>query len=474
MVLHIANSFLEKYVPTKYYLPIAVGTLSIYITKAWFSGRKTTRERDLHGRTVLLTGATSSLGFTLLTALAKRGAQIIAVVPDTSDPTLMSMIDLVRFTTDNELIYAEQCDMSSPNAIKEFCAQLIKSSGGGLQSEPPRLDAVVFAHEYTHIGALNATASEQNREHTLRREGRLATFFWTTLLLPVLLTAPEDRDIRFINIVSPFYAAAVPSFSPNVSQKEGSSSPRSGKGTSVWLEEGKRSLEAILHTRHLQRILDALPAPSIRADSTPQSKQQAQQQQQKPQESQNHQQQQQQKKKDKQKHDTESVAESATAVKRPSNILAVSVSPGISRWDTVGPYLRADKTSPMYSTIGLLCYAVVLPFLYVFAKSSEAAIQSVLHALFLPTPLKTTTRAGSTGQDHDRHSAATTEELLRGGALYAECNCVSLSRDGETRLGGEEVGRMVWESLEAELAEWRKAEDVKAASAPKQGQKTHG
>ncbi|KAG8829674.1 hypothetical protein FRC18_009155 [Serendipita sp. 400] len=410
MVLHIANSFLEKYVPTKYYLPIAVGTLSIYITKAWFSGRKTTRERDLHGRTVLLTGATSSLGFTLLTALAKRGAQIIAVVPDTSDPTLMSMIDLVRFTTDNELIYAEQCDMSSPNAIKEFCAQLIKSSGGGLQSEPPRLDAVVFAHEYTHIGALNATASEQNREHTLRREGRLATFFWTTLLLPVLLTAPEDRDIRFINIVSPFYAAAVPSFSPNVSQKEGSSSPRSGKGTSVWLEEGKRSLEAILHTRHLQRILDALPAPSIRADSTPQ----------------------------------------------------------------IGPYLRADKTSPMYSTIGLLCYAVVLPFLYVFAKSSEAAIQSVLHALFLPTPLKTTTRAGSTGQDHDRHSAATTEELLRGGALYAECNCVSLSRDGETRLGGEEVGRMVWESLEAELAEWRKAEDVKAASAPKQGQKTHG
>ncbi|KAG8754260.1 hypothetical protein FRC14_005241 [Serendipita sp. 396] len=351
MVLHIANSFLEKYVPTKYYLPIAVGTLSIYITKAWFSGRKTTRERDLHGRTVLLTGATSSLGFTLLTALAKRGAQIIAVVPDTSDPTLMSMIDLVRFTTDNELIYAEQCDMSSPNAIKEFCAQLIKSSGGGLQSEPPRLDAVVFAHEYTHIGALNATASEQNREHTLRREGRLATFFWTTLLLPVLLTAPEDRDIRFINIVSPFYAAAVPSFSPNVSQKEGSSSPRSGKGTSVWLEEGKRSLEAILHTRHLQRILDALPAPSIRADSTPQR---------------------------------------------------------------------------------------------------------------------------STGQDHDRHSAATTEELLRGGALYAECNCVSLSRDGETRLGGEEVGRMVWESLEAELAEWRKAEDVKAASAPKQGQKTHG
>ncbi|KAG8867044.1 hypothetical protein FRC20_006835 [Serendipita sp. 405] len=374
MVLHIANSFLEKYVPTKYYLPIAVGTLSIYITKAWFSGRKTTRERDLHGRTVLLTGATSSLGFTLLTALAKRGAQIIAVVPDTSDPTLMSMIDLVRFTTDNELIYAEQCDMSSPNAIKEFCAQLIKSSGGGLQSEPPRLDAVVFAHEYTHIGALNATASEQNREHTLRREGRLATFFWTTLLLPVLLTAPEDRDIRFINIVSPFYAAAVPSFSPNVSQKEGSSSPRSGDSSHPTFAANFRRLTSSVH-------------PS-----------------------------------------------------------------------------RLDASN----------YAVVLPFLYVFAKSSEAAIQSVLHALFLPTPLKTTTRAGSTGQDHDRHSAATTEELLRGGALYAECNCVSLSRDGETRLGGEEVGRMVWESLEAELAEWRKAEDVKAASAPKQGQKTHG
>ncbi|KAG8819601.1 hypothetical protein FRC17_010380 [Serendipita sp. 399] len=248
--------------------------------------------------------------------------------------------------------------MSSPTAIKEFCAQLFQSSGGGLHhsSDPPRLDAVIFAHEYTHIGAFNASASEKNREHALRREGRLASFFWTTLLLPVLLTAPEDRDIRFINIVSPFYAAAVPSFSPaNVAAahlQNAASAPTPttksspvGK-TSVWVEEGKRSLEAILYTRHLQRILDALPAPSIRAESSSTATTTAAQ-------SNRHSQARQQR----QSHATTTITtepESATAIKRPSNILAVSVSPGISRWDTVGPYLRADKTSPTYSTIGLL------------------------------------------------------------------------------------------------------------------------
>jgi len=37
-------------------------------------------------------------------------------------------------------------------------------------------------------------------------------FLLTTLLLPALLVAPVERDIRIINIVNPFYAAAAPAF----------------------------------------------------------------------------------------------------------------------------------------------------------------------------------------------------------------------------------------------------------------------
>jgi NAD(P)-dependent dehydrogenase (short-subunit alcohol dehydrogenase family) len=265
----------------------------------------------------------SSLGITLVTELARRGAQIIAVVPDASDPACQSLVDLVRHTTNNELVYAEQCDLSSPDNIKDFCAKLVKSSGGGLENEPPRLDAVVFAHEYPHIGVFKGTADEKRTETRRRLEGRLATFFFTTLLLPVLLTAPQERDIRFINIVSPFYGAAIPSF-----KMEGSEQTSSG---SIWIDEGRRSLQSILFTRHFQRILDALPSPSVKTHIDGSQQRSASNT------------------ATDNKNDEEAVAS-----KRPSNIVAVAVSPGISRWDTVAPFMRASRASSFFSPFGLL------------------------------------------------------------------------------------------------------------------------
>lgn len=232
------------------------------------------------------------------------------------------MVDAIRITKKNELIYAEACDLSSANAIKDFCAKFVKSTGGGLESEPPRLDAVIFAHEYTHIGAIRGTAEEQEQERLQRLHARLASFFFTTLLLPVLLTAPHDRDIRFISIVPPFYGAAIPSFDPNVQSQTQDKSP------SIWVEEGRRSLLAILFTRHLQRILDALPSKSVPAPAPALSTQGS-------------------------SNGSQPGAE-AVAAKRPSNIIAVAVSPGISRSDTVAPFMRADRSRHTVSTLGLL------------------------------------------------------------------------------------------------------------------------
>lgn len=269
-------------------------------------------------------GATSGIGLTITSELARRGAQVIAVIPDLSDPAILSLIDLVRHTTNNELVYAEQCDITSAKAIKDFCAQLVKSSGGGLdRAEPPRLDAVIFAHEYVHIGAYKGSKAEKEEESARRLQGRLATFFFTTLLLPIFLTAPQDRDIRFINVVSPFYGAAIPSYDPK-SQEE-------TPAASIWIEEGRRSLKAILFTRHFQRILDALPSPTVqtrmsKADDQPSSS----------------------------RVTNVDIEAEAVAAKRPSNIIVTAVSPGISRWDTVAPFMRADRDSPFYSVLGML------------------------------------------------------------------------------------------------------------------------
>ena len=55
MVVHIIADVLAKSLSPYYYLPLFAGFIGLYYLKLWSSGRRTDRERDLHGRTVLLT-----------------------------------------------------------------------------------------------------------------------------------------------------------------------------------------------------------------------------------------------------------------------------------------------------------------------------------------------------------------------------------------------------------------------------------
>jgi hypothetical protein len=99
-------------------------------------------------------------------------------------------------------------------------------------------------------------------------------------------------------------------------------------------------------------------------------------------------------------------------------------------------------------------YVLASPLLYLFTKSSEAAVQSVLHAIFLPSNVKSNSNilASQTTQGGK-------EESVQGGALYAECERVQLPGDAEERFGGEGTGQSVWEQLEVELSKWRRKGD---------------
>jgi len=95
------------------------------------------------------------------------------------------------------------------------------------------------------------------------------------------------------------------------------------------------------------------------------------------------------------------------------------------------------------------------PLLYLFVKSSEAAVQSILHTLFLPSALKSVSGT-DTGSTQNKEKA----EYIKAGALYAECEPVQLPGNSEERFAGEESGRLIWEYLERELAQWRKSEEA--------------
>lgn len=102
--------------------------------------------------------------------------------------------------------------------------------------------------------------------------------------------------------------------------------------------------------------------------------------------------------------------------------------------------------------------------LYIFAKSTSSAIQPILHALFVPTPFKQKVTIGKDTKGPLEDSLP--EEILKPGALYSNCSVVLLGvkvpkvaekkdeKDAvvdDKEYGGEELGRMVWESYEESL-----------------------
>ncbi|KIK03096.1 hypothetical protein K443DRAFT_5676 [Laccaria amethystina LaAM-08-1] len=168
-----------------------------------------------------------------------------------------------------------------------------------------------------------------------------------------------------------------------------------------------------------------------------------------------------------------------------SNIVAVSVCPGISRVDTISALFNADWTIH-FTPLGIALYVILQPVLRIFFKSPEMAMQSTLHALFLPTPLK-----------------------VPPGTLYRECAVVTLqvsvpeklalsnpeaspSKKGKGKAGeevleilddgeygGEVAGRLVWEAYEEALKVWGKEnpaseEDIKREEERKRKQEKVG
>ncbi|KAI0343569.1 hypothetical protein BDW22DRAFT_1356026 [Trametopsis cervina] len=488
MVLQAAFTLLSRVVPSGYYYHIAVSLTVVIITYAFAQGRRTNRERDLHARTILVTGAFSPVGLTTLSNLASRGAHIIALSPyPLEHPAVTLLIPALREETKNEHIFVEHADLASPASIREFCTKF-------LTGDEQRLDAVVFAHEYDSIGSV--VSSKKDLRET-REAASLATFLMTTLLLPALLVAPVERDIRIVNFVNPFYAAATPAFTSELlstmSPDAASTSPTS---RSVLLAEGHRALRTVVFARHLQRILNALPnrAPTLdsripgdevptKDESVPASS------------------------------PSDAPREKKNELKLPSNIVAVTVCPGVSRTETIRALLGLESEGS--SVFVLLLYLALYPLVWIFAKSPDMAVQTVLHALFLPSPFKRALAQLSVATDPSAAENSTIAELstvtevLKPGALYRECSVVPLkiaplpdppqtegdaekpqakekkkdakgkakAKEAEAEMnieieddgeyGGEGVGRVVWEWYERGLKTWEaeaKSDGEKPAS----------
>ncbi|KAL2861263.1 putative oxidoreductase [Aspergillus lucknowensis] len=183
-------------------LKFAPWLLLIVALKYYFGGARNGSERLMHSKVVMVTGGTSGIGASVVYELASRGAQVILLTQQSqSDIFLIDYIEDLRKSTGNQLIYAEQVDLSSLHSIRTFATKWIDNV------PPRRLDMLVFC-------ATTASPNSSKRKVTVDgideewQVNYLANFHLLSILSPALRVQPPHRDVRIIMTTCSSYIAA--------------------------------------------------------------------------------------------------------------------------------------------------------------------------------------------------------------------------------------------------------------------------
>ncbi|KAI1825286.1 short chain dehydrogenase/ reductase [Xylaria intraflava] len=216
----------------------------LYLIKMYSSGATNRSDRAMHGRVVMITGGTSGIGAAVTRELARRGAQIVLLTRlPPSNPFLADHIGELRQETKNQMIYAEQVDLSSLHSIRKFATKWIDNSPAR------RLDMVILcANTLTPPGHKRVETDEGIEEMWM--VNYLANFHLLGILSPALRAQPVDRDVRIIMPTCSSYIAS-----------PGLSDPLSKKKWSPKAAYARSKLAMMVFGQAFQKHLDAYKRP---------------------------------------------------------------------------------------------------------------------------------------------------------------------------------------------------------------------
>ncbi|RAK96673.1 putative oxidoreductase, partial [Aspergillus ibericus CBS 121593] len=147
-------------------------------------------------------GGTSGIGASVVHALASRGAQIILLTQHSpSDIFLVEYIDDLRQKTNNQLIYAEQVDLSSLHSIRTFATKWIDNV------PPRRLDMLILCGNTNPPVARKTQLTVDGLDEEFM-VNYLANFHLLSILSPALRVQPAHRDVRVIFVTCASYIGA--------------------------------------------------------------------------------------------------------------------------------------------------------------------------------------------------------------------------------------------------------------------------
>lgn len=181
---------------------VAVGIVSAI--KWLCMGATNTSDRKLHSKVVLITGGTSGIGAATTLELAKKGAQIVLLVHQSpKDIFLVDYIEDLRERSGNEMIYAEQVDLSSLYSIRQFATKWIDNA------PPRRLDMIVLCGSTLTPPGKPRILTDEGLEETWM-VNYLANFHLLSILSPAIRAQPPDRDVRIIFATCSSYIRSPP------------------------------------------------------------------------------------------------------------------------------------------------------------------------------------------------------------------------------------------------------------------------
>ncbi|KAK2737664.1 hypothetical protein FQN57_007471 [Myotisia sp. PD_48] len=192
-------------IPYAYPILKSIGYLTgTWALKRYFGGAVNPSERVMHSKVVMVTGGTSGIGAAVVQDLAARGAQIILLTQHSpSDPFLVDFIEDLRSSTGNQLIYAEQVDLSSFYSIRLFATKWIDNTPAR------RLDMVILcANTQNPYFTSSTTRKTQDGLQNEWQINYLSNYHLLSILSPALRAQPPDRDVRVIFTTCSSYIGA--------------------------------------------------------------------------------------------------------------------------------------------------------------------------------------------------------------------------------------------------------------------------
>ena len=110
----------------------------------------------------------------------------------------MDYIDDLRASTNNDLIYAEQVDLSSLQSIRVFATKWVDNA------PPRRLDMIILCAD-TLIPRFGITSKTQDALDPVWGINYLANFHLLSILSPAIRAQPPDRDVRIVFAICSSY-----------------------------------------------------------------------------------------------------------------------------------------------------------------------------------------------------------------------------------------------------------------------------